>query len=285
MDAYQFGLSEFTTWPASFESDVRLCRDLRIPYVEVTEAKLDRERYADQLATLAHHGIGISGVQMTVHSLYRDSLVGEPSGPDDRLALMKASIARLAPHVPPATPFIVITGAAPDGNAAAAYERARDSFADLARFARDRGVRVAFEPLNPALVGTDTSIWSLGEALDLVRDVGDADFGLCLDFWNIWQSANVEASIVRAGDRIFTVQTSDWRRPRANADRHHLGDGEIPLAALVRAVRSTGFAGAYVLEIFSSQSLPDSIWSADFRTTLERNMRAFDAIWNASRID
>ena len=55
-----------------------------------------------------------------------------------------------------------------------------------------------------------------------------------------------------------------------------------PLVSLIDAVRKAGYTGAYVLEIFSSQSLPDSIWRSDFRTTVERNMRAFDDLWKRS---
>ncbi len=282
MNEYSFGLSEYTTWPWSFEQDVRLCAELRIPYIEVTEFKLDRENYGEQLKLLERNSLKVSSVQMTIHSLFRDSLIGEPPDPEDRLRLMKASIERLAPHLPDGTPFVVITGIAPDGNAAAAYERARESFEDLAQFARSRRMRVAFEPLNPVLMHTDTSIWSLQEATQLVSDVGDEDFGLCVDFWNIWQSANAEQLIAEASDRIFAVQISDWRRPRANADRRNIGEGEIPLARLIGAVRRSGFTGPYVLEIFSTQSLPDSIWRSNFRATVQRGMRVFDELWKQS---
>lgn len=279
---YSFGLSEYTTWPWSFERDVRLCNDLKIPFIEVTEFKLDREAYGDQFQLLEQSSLGVSSVQMTIHSLFKDSLIGEPPEPDDRMTCMRQSIERMAPHLPEGTPFVVITGIAPDGNADAAYERARQSFADLARFARRHRMRVAFEPLNPVLMHTDTSICTLQEAVQLVNEVGDEDFGLCVDFWNIWQSAYVENLIAGAGDRIFAVQTSDWRRPHANADRRNLGDGTLPLVSLINAVRKSGFTGAYVLEIFSTQSLPDSVWRSDLRAAVERGMQVFDDLWNRS---
>ena len=69
------------------------------------------------------------------------------------------------------------------------------------------------------------------------------------------------------------VQVSDWHRPRSGADRISLGDGTIDNAAIVRAVRKTGYAGPYVLEIFSGESLPDSIWRADLDAVIEKKRR------------
>jgi len=272
MPEYTFGLSEYTTWPRSFEDDVKLCVDLGIPYLEVTEFKLDHTNFPKQLRSIAESGLRVSSVQMTIHSLFKDSLVQEPADQSRRLEHMRASIERLSPHLPEGTPFVVITGAAPNGNVA----RTRES-----RF----GMRLAFEPLNPVLMNTDTAIWSLTDAEQLVADVGHDKFGLCVDFWNIWQTPDVERVIERAGERIFVVQTSDYAPPRANADRRNIGEGEIPLSALVSALRRARFDGPYVLEIFSSLSLPDSIWSSDLPSTVAKNMRAFESVWQASRAD
>jgi len=285
MSDYVFGLSEFTTWPWSFEEDLRLCIDVGIPSIEVTEFKLDRAGFAKQLRSISENGLGVSSVQMTVHSLFKDSLVGEPPDEAHRLQQMKASIERIAPHVPEATPFVVITGAAPDGNVERTLEACKRDFAELAEFTKRFGMRLALEPLNPVLMNTDTAIWSLDDALRLVEDVGHDNFGLCVDFWNIWQTADVKNVIERAGPRIFVVQTSDYAPPRANADRRNIGAGQIPMTDLVSALRRARFDGPYVLEIFSSQSLPDSIWSSDLRATVAANARAFDIVWQGSSRD
>ncbi len=282
MPDYTFGLSEYTTWPRSFEDDVQLCVDLGISYLEVTEFKLDRTGFAKQLRSIAESGLRVSSVQMTIHSLFKDSLVEEPADQSRRLEHMRASIERLSPHLPEGTPFVVITGAVPDGNVERTHECCKRAFAELAELASRFGMRLAFEPLNPVLMNTDTAIWSLADAERLVADVGHDKFGLCVDFWNIWQTPDVERVIERAGERIFVVQTSDYAPPRANADRRNIGEGEIPLSALVSALRRARFDGPYVLEIFSSLSLPDSIWSSDLPSTVAKNMRAFESVWQTS---
>jgi sugar phosphate isomerase/epimerase len=221
-------------------------------------------------------------VQSQVHSLFPDSLAGQPTAPEDRVRHIKTAIERISPHVPVQTPFVVITGAAPGGNAAKVYEQSLVAFADLAEFAAARKMRLAFEPLNPILFNTDTALWGLDQALELVRRVGHDSLGLCVDTWNIFQTPDLHEVIRACGDRIFVVQVSDWHRPRSAADRISLGDGEIDNAAIVRTIRETGYTGAYVLEIFSAESLPGSIWRADLDVILQQNLRAFERLWQKS---
>jgi sugar phosphate isomerase/epimerase len=277
-----FGISEFTTWPWSFERDVERYAAHAIDAIEVCEFKLDRNDYRPQLESIARAGLTVSSVQSTVHSLFPDSLAPAPSDPTDRVRHMKAAIERIAPHVPPGTPFVVITGAAPEGNIRAVYERALVEFADIAEFASQRGVRVAYEPLNPVLFNTDTALWGLDDALDLVRCVDHPALGLCLDTWNVFQTPLLHDVIRSCGDRIFLVQVSDWHRPRSGADRISLGRGSIDNAAIMASARAAGYPGPYVLEIFSSESLPDSIWRADLDNVILENVIAFVKTWEAS---
>lgn len=280
--ADRFGISEFTTWPWSFERDVERYAAHGIDAIEVCEFKLNRNDYGPQLQSIARSGLAVSSVQSTVHSLFPDSLAPSPADPEDRIRHMKTAIERIAPHVPPQVPFVVITGAAPGGDTHLVYEKALIAFADLAEFAGQRGVRLAYEPLNPVLFNTDTALWGLDQALELVQRIDHPSLGICLDTWNIFQTPNLHNVIRTCGDRIFLVQVSDWHRPRSSADRLSLGDGTIDNGAIMKVVREVGYAGPYVLEIFSDESLPDSIWRADLDAVIDRNAVAFVRIWDAS---
>ena len=278
----RFGISEFTTWPWSFERDVERYAAHGLDTIEVCEFKLNRDDYRPQLRSIERSGLTVSSVQSTVHALFPDSLAPSPSDPEDRIRHMKAAIERIAPHVPAQVPFVVITGAAPGGDARMVYERAVTAFAELATFAAERGVRMAYEPLNPVLFNTDTALWGLDQALELVRRVDHPALGICLDTWNIFQTPNLHEVIRECGERIFLVQVSDWHQPRSGADRISLGDGTIDNAAIMRACREAGYAGPFVLEIFSDESLPDSIWRADIDEVIDRNVAAFVRLWDES---
>jgi len=278
----RFGISEFTTWPWSFERDVARYASHGVDAIEICEFKLDRDDYRPQLRSIAASGLGVSSVQTTVHSLFPDSLAPAPRLPADRVRHMKDAIDRIAPHVPGGVPFVVITGAAPAGDTRLVYESCVEAFADLAAFAADRGVRIAFEPLNPVLLNTDTALWGLDQALELVREIDHPALGICLDTWNVFQTPDLPAVIADCAERIFLVQISDWHRPRSGADRIGLGEGSIDNAAILRCARSAGYAGPYVLEIFSDESLPDSIWRSDLDAVIDRNEAAFVRIWDAA---
>ncbi|MGH7736919.1 MAG: sugar phosphate isomerase/epimerase family protein [Candidatus Tyrphobacter sp.] len=280
--AYRFGVSEFTTWPWPFERDVERYSANGIGDIEVCEFKLNRADYAPQLRLIEASGLRVSSVQSTVHSLFPDSLAAQPSAPNDRARHIKDAIARISPHVPPDTPFVVITGAAPGGDTQAVYDACLKALPDLAECAARHGMRLAYEPLNPVLFNTDTALWGLDRAFELIQRVDHPALGICLDTWNIFQTPRLDEVIRRCKDRIFIVQVSDWHRPRSGADRISLGRGEIDNAAIVRSVRETGYEGPYVLEIFSGESLPDSIWRADLDAVLTENRDAFARIWGAS---
>jgi len=279
---YAFGVSEFTTWPQTFARDVELYARCGVESIEVTEFKLDASRIGEQLATVADAGLRVSSVQATIHSLFPDGLAGEPTAPRDRARYMRASIERFAPHVPEGTPFVVVTGAAPGGDVQRVIDAAVPAFRELAAVAEAAGVRVAFEPLNPMLMNSDTAIWSLEDARELVETVDRPAFGLCVDLWNVWQTGDLPGAIRRADGRIFLVQVSDYRRPRSHNDRTNIGEGEIDFPPILRAIRSTAYDGPYVLEIFSGESLPDSLWRADAEGVVRRNAEAFARAWEAS---
>jgi len=277
-----FGVSEFTTWPWPFERDVTRYAAHGIRTIEVCAFKLNKNDCVQQLGAIPAAGLTVSSIQSEVHSLFPDSLAGQPTAPSDRIRHIKATIELMAPHVPEQTPFVVITGAAPAGNTAAVYEQALTAFEELAQFAAKRKMRIAYEPLNPVLFNTDTALWGLDQALELVERVGHEALGLCVDTWNIFQTPALHTVIRACGSRIFLVQVSDWHRPRSGADRISLGDGEIDNAAIVRTIRQTGYSGPYVLEIFSGESLPDSIWRSDLDVVLQKNIAAFARLWEES---
>jgi len=281
-NAERFGVSEFTTWPWSFERDIERYAAHGVDAIEVCEFKLNRDDYRPQLRSIERTGLTVSSVQSTVHSLFPDSLAPSPTDPDDRIRHMESAIERIAPYVPPGTPFVVITGAAPGGNTELVYEKCLTAFSELAEFAAGHGVRMAYEPLNPVLFNTDTALWGLDQALELVRRVDHPALGICLDTWNIFQTPDLHNVIRACGERIFLVQVSDWHRPRSGADRISLGDGSIDNAAIIRTVRAAGYARPFVLEIFSSESLPNSIWRADLDAVIDKNAIAFVQIWDRS---
>lgn len=279
---YKFGFSEFTTWPWTFKQDVEHYKKHGADCIEVCEFKLSHNDYGEQLEYIGKHGLSVASVQAKVHSVFVDSMAPTPKDPKDRVEAIKTAIKMSAPHLPEHTPFIVITGVAPEGNIRKAVEATVESLKDLGEFAARHGMSIAFEPLNPVNVNTDTAVWGLDHGLELVERVNHPAVGICVDSWNVWETPNLEEVIRQCGHRIRVIQLSDWKTPRSTADRYTLGQGEIPLANMIRAIRATGFEGPWVVEILSSLHLEGSLWKSDMDEVLRKNHEAFDRLWSES---
>jgi sugar phosphate isomerase/epimerase len=277
---FTFGISEFTTMPWSFDEDVERYSRLGVDAIEVVEAKLDDKRFAAQMQSIAAAGLTISGVQPKVRTFFDSRMMPDPKPLDERVACLRRSIERLGRFAPGA-PFITNTGAHPKGDMAEAMTVVSRELKELAKVAIDHGVTLALEPLNPTSVNVESAIWTVDQALDVLEATGSDAVGLCLDYWNIWQNDGLEAAIARAGDRIFTVQASDWRTPRSFADRIVPGDGIIPLADLITMTRATGYEKPWVVEIFSND-VADSLYEDDLEMVVERCRAGMAAAWGES---
>ena len=72
------------------------------------------------------------------------------------------------------------------------------------------------------------------------------------------------------------VHIDDWRFPTRNfGDRVIMGDGIIPLNAIVQVIEDTGYTGCYEVELFSEE-----LAKVDHDTLLERIKDAYNSIPN-----
>jgi sugar phosphate isomerase/epimerase len=278
--SFVFGISEFTTMPWSFDQDVERYARVGVDAIEVVEAKLDPARTDEQMRSISAAGLTISGVQPKVRTFFPSRMMPDPKPVDERIACLRGTIERLARYAP-GVPFITNTGPHPKGDTADAMKVAAAGLGELGRIAADHGVLMALEPLNPSSINIESAIWTVDQALDVIEDSGSESVGLCLDYWNVWQDAGLAQAIARAGDRIFTVQASDWRTPRSFADRIVPGDGPIPLAGLIAATRATGYDRPWVVEIFSND-VADSLYDGDLEAVIGRCREGMMAAWAAS---
>jgi sugar phosphate isomerase/epimerase len=280
ISSYQFGVSEFTTNPWSFEQDVETYARLGVEAIEVCEFKLDERRAADQLALALRLELKISSVQPVVRTLFPSLSQPEPKDVSARMARFRTSIEHIVASAPN-VPFVTNTGIPPNGNMQEVFDRAATEYRALAEFAETQGGRIALEPLNASIMNEESAIWTLEQAMRIVSAVDHPSFGICLDTWNIWQNAAILEQIKACGDRIFVVQVSDWRTPRSFQDRLIVGQGEIPLPPLLRAIHETGFRGAYSVEIFSN-GVPNPLWEADLSQVIRDSRAGLDAAWKAA---
>lgn len=126
--------------------------------------------------------------------------------------------------------------------------------AEIADIGKAHGVRfqlevIAFSPIR-----------SLKHGLDLIEAAGRDNVGMVIDFWHLYAGEETEPEEVAALDKamIYGVHFCDGVRhvPGTEWDelalRSYLpGEGEIPIAEWVAAVRATGFDGYWSSELLS----------------------------------
>jgi sugar phosphate isomerase/epimerase len=154
-------------------------------------------------------------------------------------------------------------GAHGGGKLGNARAHVADALAALVPYARDRGVRLAIEPMHPVYCADRGVVSTLGQALDLAAPYEPRTVGVVVDTFHLWWDPEIGAQIARAGEegRIASFQVSDFLCPLP-ADvllgRAMMGDGVIDFGPFTEAVASTGYAGDVEVEIFNAD-----VWAAD----------------------
>ncbi len=276
-----FGISEVTTWPWSFDEDVRRYATLGAEAIEVWEFKLDTDlgKRREQIASVRAQGLDVSSFQADVHALFPTHLKREPAALDARRAAIFKTLDTLGPLLP-GTVFVLNTGIAAGGDVATAFDITVAVYRDLARRAADLGVRLALEPLHPLAMNEDSFAWNLEDARDVVEAVGSDALGICADVWNLAGQHNLQARLARCAGKIFLAQVSDYRRPRSFLDRLAVGDGSLDFRPFLDGVRESGYEGPLVLEIFS-KDVPDSLYDGDLHAVVKRSRDALAKIIGA----
>ena len=140
-------------------------------------------------------------------------------------------------------------------HAQAGIDRAAADLHELGERAARRGLRIGFEALAWGRFVNDHR-----DAWEIVRRADHGAVGLILDSFHTL-SRGIEVGSIRSipKDRIFLVQLAD--APKLQLDllswsRHFRcmpGQGDLPVAAFMEAVRATGYDGVLSLEIFNDQ--------------------------------
>ncbi|GAA2089892.1 sugar phosphate isomerase/epimerase [Streptomyces albiaxialis] len=175
--------------------------------------------------------------------------------------------------------LVLVSGGLPEGSRdlAGARERVAEALAELGPYARERGVRLAVEPLHPMYASDRCVVSTLGQALALAERFPADEVGVVVDTYHLWWDERVPEQIARAGaaGRIAAFQVADWVTPLPEGvllGRGQLGDGSVDLRAFRRAVDAAGYGGAVEVEIFNP-----ALWERDgtevARETAERYVR------------
>jgi sugar phosphate isomerase/epimerase len=122
---------------------------------------------------------------------------------------------------------------------------------ELADIAAPFGVRLALEPVAFAPLKT------LAQALEVIDAAERENIGLNIDTFHVWAAGTPWEEVARLDSHMIEVVHLSDAAPRrgdewSDADRGVFpGDGIIPLTEGIAAIRSTGYDGAWAIEMIS----------------------------------
>jgi D-psicose/D-tagatose/L-ribulose 3-epimerase len=126
----------------------------------------------------------------------------------------------------------------------AQWDRAVGSLRVAAEFARDRGIKLAIEPLNR--FETDL-VNTVDQGLRLVDDIAAPNVGLLLDTFHMnIEEKDIPAAIGRAAGRIVEFHA-------CSNDRGTPGEDHLPWPRIVEALTAADFQGPVVIEAFTPE--------------------------------
>ena len=151
--------------------------------------------------------------------------------------------------------LVLVCGPPPDRDLAAARRMVEDAIAALVPYARERGVRMAIEPLHPMYAAERSCITSLEEANALAEKFDPDTVGIVVDVYHVWWDAMLEREIARARGRIRGFHVCDWLVPTPDMlmGRGMMGDGVIDIHRIRTLVDATGYAGRIEVEILNQR--------------------------------
>jgi len=237
----RLSVNSLSSYSWSFDQELALWRDLGLGWAGVIGAKLG-EDFAGGLAKLADANIRVSTVIAQGFDL------AAPESWEASRAALHGMIDAVAARdgwsiyiTPGRTTF------APWGEVLDIFARAAGPSAD---YARGKGVRLAFEPsMRPDVSFINT----IRDAIDGAEASG---LGIVVDFGNCWMERDFREVLLRAAPHIALVQVGDTQvgpvqgpgQPAASG-RVPFGEGDLPIARMLRDVMDTGYVGPIELEL------------------------------------
>ncbi len=124
------------------------------------------------------------------------------------------------------------------------WQLAVSGLKEMCKYSAERGVRLAFEPLNR--FETDM-VNIVDQGLKLIADVGEPNLGLHIDTFHMHlEEKDSAAAILKAGDSVFHVHACE-------NDRGVPGTGQVKWEAIFKALSDINYQGVISIESFTPE--------------------------------
>lgn len=254
----RLSLNQITTNLLNMDEAIAACESHAIPWIAAWRHKLEQDVPAIRRR--------IENAGLRVSSLCRGGMF--PAGTEsERKKRIEDNMRAVDEAADLGTDVLVlVNGPAPDRDLDGARQMVLDGIAEVAPYARKRGVRLGIEPLHPMFAGDRSVVVTLNQANRMAEKFDAAEVGVVIDVYHVWWDPEVYSEIERAAGRILGFHVSDWMVPTTSLlmGRGMMGTGVIELRRLRNVVQRAGYRGPIEVEIFNQE-----IWNMPARRSLE----------------
>jgi sugar phosphate isomerase/epimerase len=246
----RLSLNQRTTASWSLPEAVQGCVAAGLGAIGVWREQLAEVGLDEAVRLVTESGLRVSSLCRGGFFTTADPAEAKAAEANNRAALEEAAALSAAT-------LVLVPGGLPPGDKdlAAARDRAARAIERLVPHARELGVRLGIEPMNPIYAADRGVISTLAQALDIAERFDPSEVGVVVDTFHLWWEPGIPDQIERAGERILSYQVCDWITPLP-ADtllaRGMMGDGHIDFPTFTRAVAAAGYTGDVEVEIFNA---------------------------------
>lgn len=260
----QLSMSEMTTYRWSFEEDVAQYKAAGLTAMGVWRQKLSDFGEERGVELLAESGLAVSNLLWAGGFTGSDGRTFRESV-DDGLEAVRLAAAMKAGCL------VVYSGA----RAGHTYNHARrllkDALTELLAAAVECGVTLALEPMHAAFAAEWTFVNGLDDALATLDQWKNPRLKLVLDTYHLGWDAGLAARIGEIVSRIAIVHLGDGKTPPVGEhNRAPLGEGTLPLRAILAALQAAGYSGYCDVEL-----LGEEIESSNYTDIIQQSVQAF----------
>jgi sugar phosphate isomerase/epimerase len=251
----RLSVSAVSSWQQSFDDDLAMWERLGVDHVGLSLRKCETVGWS-----VAARGVQSAGLRVSNVVECGWPVLDARDGWDAQRGRLLDAVAQF--HVP----IVVTTG--PAGSLG--WHASADAFAAFIRPVMAEGAHVAIENTSPMRVDL-SFVTTLRDTVDLAGVVGT---DVCVEVNSCWMERDLDATLRGAATHLAHVQVSDWRvGSLSTPDRCVPGDGDIPLARILRTLDGAGYTGAFELEMVGPQ-----IESEGYEPAIRRAITAMDAL-------
>ncbi|MBM4005790.1 MAG: sugar phosphate isomerase/epimerase [Planctomycetes bacterium] len=263
----RISMNEMTTYRWTFEEDVVNYAACGFSALSVWRQKLSdfgEERGED---LLAEHRMKVASVLWAGGFTGMDGRSYRESVDDARDGL------RLAADLN-AESLVIYSGSRAGHTYNHARRILRAALGELCPLAEDLGVDLALEPMHVNCAGEWTFLTSLSDAASLLAELDCPRLRLLFDTYHFGHDPGLLEKLEELAPRIALVHLGDGKAPPGDEqNRCRLGQGSIPLQAIVDALRRGGYDGYYDVELIGEE-----IESSDYRDLLTQSRRSAEEL-------